>query len=486
MKLFRSLAIAGLGGALVLSACGANGSTGAATLASTASAASAASTASTASTAAAVAAPSGSTASSAAVATPAVPADAVTITLDGTSATVAADSGVSIVGGTVTITAAGTYRITGTLTDGNVVGAAPDDAVVRIVLDDAHITSTTTAPLSITGSDQTEVTLVGDSSLTDPAVYTSAADGPNAALWSSADLTIDGDGSLTVDANADDGITSKDDLLIVSGTITVTAADDAVRGKDTLNIAGGTLRIAAGGDALKSDNDSDATKSVITIDGGAITITGSNEGIEATTIVVNGGTIDLTSSDDGINGTAPDGLDVTPTLTVTGGTVVVNANGDGVDVNGDIAMSGGTLVVNGPTAQMNGAIDYDGTFAISGGVVVATGSSGMAMAPSGTGTSSQLSLLATFTTQPAGTTVHVESTDGTPIVTFTAGKAFSSLAVSSPELSASATYEVSVGGTASGTATNGLHDAADYTGGTVVGTTTTAAATTTAGRGPGR
>ena len=45
-----------------------------------------------------------------------------------------------------------------------------------------------------------------------------------------------------------------------------------------------------------------------------------------------------------------------------------------------------------------------------------------------------------------------------------------------PAITASETYEVSVGGTAAGGATAGLYDAVDYSGGTVVTTTTTAAA----------
>ena len=57
--------------------------------------------------------------------------------------------------------------------------------------------------------------------------------------------------------NAYDGITSKDGLVIESGTITVDAVDDGIRGKDRLEINGGTIDVTAGGDGIKSD-DNDA------------------------------------------------------------------------------------------------------------------------------------------------------------------------------------------------------------------------------------
>ncbi len=60
-----------------------------------------------------------------------------------------------------------------------------------------------------------------------------------------ADLTITGTGALTVDGNQDDGIASKDGLVILDGTITVDAVDDGIRGKDYLVVTGGTAPAAA-------------------------------------------------------------------------------------------------------------------------------------------------------------------------------------------------------------------------------------------------
>lgn len=69
-------------------------------------------------------------------------------------------------------------------------------------------------------------------------------------------------------------------------------------------------------------------------------------------------------------------------MTISGGCVYVDATGDGPDSDGSITMTGGTVIVNGPTDVGNGALDYDGTFKQSGGTLIAAGSSRMAQAPS--------------------------------------------------------------------------------------------------------
>ena len=177
-------------------------------------------------------------------------ASAVTITLSGNSAK-SSGAGVTISGSTVTITAAGTYRLTGDL-DGQVVVAAAD-AEVTLVLDGVDIASTSTAAIAITDADLAVVVLADGSvnTLSDASSYAEDAD-VNAALFSSADLTIAGKGSLTVTGNGNDGIASKDGLVIESGTITVTAVDDGIRGKDYLIIDGGDIDVTSGGDGLKA------------------------------------------------------------------------------------------------------------------------------------------------------------------------------------------------------------------------------------------
>jgi len=81
----------------------------------------------------------------------------------------------------------------------------------------------------------------------------------NAAIFSKANLTITGNGALTVMGNYIDGIASKDGLVIASGAITVNAVDDGIGGKDYLVVKDGALAVTTGGDSLKADNEEDAT-----------------------------------------------------------------------------------------------------------------------------------------------------------------------------------------------------------------------------------
>ena len=87
------------------------------------------------------------------------PADETAIALTGATAQVTGP-GATVTGGTVTITSPGTYRVRGTLSDGALVVTSPGDGVVRIVLDGASVTSTTTSPLQVLDADEAVVVLL--------------------------------------------------------------------------------------------------------------------------------------------------------------------------------------------------------------------------------------------------------------------------------------------------------------------------------------
>jgi len=109
-------------------------------------------------------------------------------------------------------------------------------------LRDLSISCSSSAPICIWNAERAVIVLAdgSDNYVADGTSYALNAGGdePNDAIFSKADLTIFGNGSLHVDANYNEGIASKDGLIIMSGTISVSAVDDGTRGKDYLVIKG--------------------------------------------------------------------------------------------------------------------------------------------------------------------------------------------------------------------------------------------------------
>lgn len=177
----------------------------------------------------------------------------VTIDLSNPTAT----DGVTVENGVITITAAGNYRLTGTLADGQVVVAAGEEDVVRLILDNASITNSDGAAIDAESTNETIIYTEAGTTNTIADGSTYAATGtedPDAALYARTDLTLAGEGTLTATGNYGDGLT------IAGGTINVTAADDGIKGKDYVDILGGTIDVTATSDGIKATNDTDAER----------------------------------------------------------------------------------------------------------------------------------------------------------------------------------------------------------------------------------
>ena len=229
---------------------------------------------------------------------------AVTITLNKDGAQVTG-SGVVLKDGVVTISTEGTYVISGTLDDSQILVDAGDSDKIHIILAGAAITNKDNAPVYIKNADKVFLTLKEgtQNTLTDSTEYIQSDDtNVDGTIFSKADLTINGSGTLTVNGNYKHGIVSKDDLVITGGIINVTAVKDALNGKDCVKIKDGTLTLSAGtGNGIQSKNDEDTTKGYVYIAGGKITVVKSQEGIEGTVIRIDDGDIDVTAEDDGFN-----------------------------------------------------------------------------------------------------------------------------------------------------------------------------------------
>ena len=226
--------------------------------------------------------------------------------------------GVAIEGTTLTIRAAGTYVLTGSCKEGNIIVDAPAGKSVTLVLDNLELTSTKTSPIYVKDCPLLAITIAERSQniLTDRHTYTEmlSQDGqqtdasdfeevPSAAIYSKSPLLIrgEGDGQLVINADCYNGITTNDTLTIDGGVINITAKNNALRGKDFVSIGGGVLTIKAGNDGIKSTNTENAGLGYITIKGGVINIQADDEGLYAPRSVnFDGGTVTIKSKNTGI------------------------------------------------------------------------------------------------------------------------------------------------------------------------------------------
>ncbi|MDO5435986.1 MAG: carbohydrate-binding domain-containing protein [Clostridia bacterium] len=202
--------------------------------------------------------------------------DLITVTLSDEGMSFAAETGITAEGSVVTITRPGEYLVSGTLTDGRIVIDCEIEGKVTLQLNGVNITSTNGPAIHIVKCSPRAVISLVDASVNrlenGSELVLDADEEPNGVIFSKDDLTISGQGTLTVKAGAMDGIVSKDDLCIKDGNITVTAPRHAIRGKDSVEISGGVITVTAGKDGLRSTNKTKTDAGFISITGGEITI----------------------------------------------------------------------------------------------------------------------------------------------------------------------------------------------------------------------
>ncbi len=266
--------------------------------------------------------------------------------------------------GPVKITEEGTYIVTGKTDDGMIIIEVDSESEdVRLILRDVVINSASSAAIYVLSADEVYITLEGNNILSNGGKYEAIDENDiDAVIFSKDDLTINGSGSLTIDAIVSHAIVCKDDLVITGGTYDLTAETDAINTNDSLAITNGTFVIKAGDDAIHTDG-------ILQIDNGTFDITAA-EGLEGTYITINDGTFNISASDDGINA-AQKVEDYPVTLVINGGNIKITmgqGDTDGIDSNGDLYINGGTIDITGQST-----IDYDGTAVKNGGTLIING-----------------------------------------------------------------------------------------------------------------
>ena len=285
--------------------------------------------------------------------------------------------GVSVENNKVIINSAGTYGITGTLSDGQIIVNAGDEDNVKLVLNGANISCSNSAPIYVMNAKNAYIVLADGSEnvVTDGENYVyedSSSDEPNATIFSKDDLFISGTGKLTVNSNFNNAITSKDDLEIGEATIEITSVSDGLRGKDSITISSGNININATGDGMKSNNTEDTEKGYILIEGGVINITSGEDGIQAETkVTITNGDLTINTGGGSENSSkssstwgnwgkpmAP-GTNTTTTteddtasakaikgnvlVKIDGGNINIDSSDDSIHSNGSVEINGGIL-----------------------------------------------------------------------------------------------------------------------------------------------
>ena len=262
----------------------------------------------------------------------------------------------------------------------------------------------------------------------------------------------------TDDEESTKGLKAGSLIVIDEGGFEVSSKDDSFHSNGDIEINGGSFAAATGADGFHADSN-------LIINGGSITVSRSYEGLEGQKVTVTGGNIDITASDDGINaaspsssgssvGGRPGNSDSNSLITIGGGYILVNASGDGIDSNGNVAITGGTVLVSGPTDNGNAAFDYNGEATVSGGTVILCGSSGMAQGFSDK--SEQASFMYTLdSSASAGSSVALTDEKGNVIASFIPAKQYNNIVITSPSLKNGSSYKLVIGGTVSGADKNG-------------------------------
>ncbi|MBR3103737.1 MAG: carbohydrate-binding domain-containing protein [Lachnospiraceae bacterium] len=329
-----------------------------------------------------------------------------------------------IEGTELTISAAGTYLVTGECSEGSIKVKKETEGVI-LILSDLNLTASETAPLVIAKSAEVKLVIDGSNTLTDredPADENSedteiadAFEGAAIKVKSGSTLVITGDGTLNADgSDCKNGIKGGAEASIIVGafsedsfTLYAKAANNALACDGSVTVAGGNLNLTAEGDGLKSSPDEDDTASAgtITMTGGTLVIDSAEDAIQSTgNLTISGGECTIKAGDDGVHSEAvltigskdsSDGpvINITEsyeglegaTVNIYSGDITVRSSDDGVNAaNSDLSdysfainVTGGNLYVN---ADGDG-LDSNGSLSLTGGVVEVYGSSAGDNAP---------------------------------------------------------------------------------------------------------
>ncbi len=300
--------------------------------------------------------------------------DHTLITLDGNGVKISG-GGARDEGETVTISAAGTYEVTGSGSKMLVVDTGDDAMDVTLILHNARITNLSGPALHVKQAKQFRLQLTGENSLIsgeEAMLQSPDPEASGAALLSEDDMDIEGEGSLVVCGYINNGIGCKNDLDINGGSIAVLAANNGVRGNDSVQVKGGSLSISAWGDGIKSTATTKEGKGYVELKGGNVSVEAWGDGIQAATeLRILDGSLTVVARGDGVEDSSK-ALKAENLVLISGGQITLESQEASVRSSiGNVEISGGSLNICSLTegvyaGEKNSAI---GDILISGGEV---------------------------------------------------------------------------------------------------------------------
>lgn len=319
---------------------------------------------------------------------------ATQITLENTNIILSDNSIGKIYDSTLTIQKPGTYVVSGTLKDGQIIVNSEVEGIVHLIFNDVSITSKKSAPLYVKYSTKTVITLNEGTNnyLIDSDTYEiDKEEEPNATLYSKSNISINGSGNLTVTANFRDGIVSKE-LKVIGSNITIKAKENGIKGSDYVAVESGTVSVVAGGVGLLVPSSEDATLGYAVIDGGSIHIKAIDVGINAGNIIkINNGDVTIKSRGMGLNAlshiyiyngllgivSGKNGIQGEKSINIVGGEIKIRTNdntttsyGNGMKAAHDINILGGDTIIeslDNPIRSDQLVYIFDGTIQIQSG-----------------------------------------------------------------------------------------------------------------------
>lgn len=272
------------------------------------------------------------------------------------------------------ITEAGVYTLSGEINETVYIDS---DGVVKLLLDNVTITTTDGPCIYVANAKDVVIELKDGTTntLTDSSTYNFTDTEANAVIYSKDDLYFEGNGKLIINANYEEAIVSKDDLVFNSGVYEINAKDDAIKGKDSVVIYNGEFTIKASGDGIKSTNDTDTSKGYIVIENGTFNITSGNDAMDAfTNLVIKGGTFNITTTGNtNSDSDSYKGLKAGVTVEIDEGTFTINTKDDSIHSDGNVLINGGTMTI---TSNDDG-VHADGLVNITDGNIKITAHEGI-------------------------------------------------------------------------------------------------------------